>query len=178
MKTRTSSVLSVAMLTIIMVAAIATISSSDPPLPADVKFKPRHLDGVNMVSIRAEIRLYIWVVEEDGNLTEIPAMDRIDPDTVVLEGWATPTNTWLEYSDPHAPYPKLFVALFPGTSVKNTIISIIQHMGMEPDKPWNPIEVSLTVSGELYEEYGGDPWQGTGTVKVTFGDILPPLPPP
>jgi hypothetical protein len=126
-----------------------------------------------MGSVRAEIRIYIMVVEEDGNLTEIPAMDRIDPSTVVLEGWVTPTLTWLEYGDIHAVYPKRFVAMFPGSAVKSAIISIIYHMGVEPDQPWNPIEVPLTVSGELYEEYGGDQWQGTGTVKVTFGEVMP-----
>lgn len=178
MKARTSSILSLAVLVMMIVAVFAMIGSGDPPLPADVKFKPRHLDGVNMATVRAEIRLYIWVVEEDGNLTEIPAMDRIDPDTVVLGTWVTPTTTWLEYSDPHAPYPKRLVALFPGSAVKTLIISIIDHMGVTPDQPWLPIEVPLTVSGDLYEEYGGDHWQGTGTVKVTFSDILPPLPTP
>jgi len=162
-----------------IVAVFAMMGSGDSPLPADVKFKPRHLDGVNMATVRAEIRLYIWEPDPDsGNLTEIPAMDRIDPDTIVLGSWVAPTSTELEYAYPNAPYPKQLVAIFPGSAVKTVIISVIDHMGVTPDKPWNPIEVSLTVSGELYEEYGGDPWQGTGTVKVTFGDILPPLPPP
>jgi hypothetical protein len=173
MKTKTSAILSVAILAIMIVAGFTMLGSGDPPLPADVKFKPRHLDGVNMATIRTEIRIYIWVVEDDGNLTEIPAMDRIDPTTVVLEGWVTPTSTWLEYADPLAPYPKRFVALFPGSSVKTAIISVISHMGIIPDKPWNPIEVPLTVSGLLYAEYGSTPWQGTGTVKVTFSEIIP-----
>jgi hypothetical protein len=174
MKTRTASILSVATLTIMVVAAFTMLGSGDPPLPADVKFKPRHLDGVNMATVRAEIRLYDWVVEEPGeDPVEVPIMDQIDPSTVVLEGWVTPVSTSLEYADPNAPYPKLFVAMFPGSSVRSAIISIIYHMGIIPDKPWNPIEVSLTVSGLLYAEYGSTPWQGTGTVKVTFSEIIP-----
>lgn len=170
MKTRTSTILSVAILAIMVVTAFTLLGSGDPPLEADVKFKPRHLDGANMATVRAEIRVYDWVVEEDGNLTEIPVMDQIDPTTVVLEGWVTPTSTWLEYADPNAPYPKRFVAMFPGSSVRSAIISVIYHMGIIPDKPWNPVEVPLTVSGELYDD---TLWQGTGTVKVTFSEIIP-----
>lgn len=167
--------MSLALLVMLIVAAFA-VGSSDPPLPADVKFKPRHLEWENMATVRAEIRIYIWEEDPDsGNLTEVPICDRIDNETVVLEPFVTPTNTWVEYT---GPTPKRFVALFPGSGVKAVIKMIIDHMGIIPDQDWVPIEVTLTVSGDLKEEYGGTPWAGTGTVKVTIGDALPPGPSP
>jgi hypothetical protein len=167
--------LALALLVMMIVAAFA-IGSSNPPLPAEVKFKPRHLQWTNMGTVRAEIRIYILEPDPDsGNLTEIPIMDRIDNETVVLEPWVTPIDTCVEYT---GPTPKRFVALFPGSGVKAVIKMIIDHMGVIPDQDWVPIEVPLTVSGDLKEIYGGDHWEGTGTVMVTVGDVLPPGPSP
>ena len=169
MKSKKPALISLTLLAILLAGAVLVLSIGGDTLQAtQVKFIPKVMDINNMGIVTAEIKL------EDE--TGVHIEDQIDPDTVLLEGAMIPLTTRVELLPNGKPI--LFVAEFDGNTLRNYVISKIIHMGITRPHPWNPINVHLRVTGELCDEYGGTPWEGDGTVMISFGDVVPPPPPP
>jgi len=175
MKPRTQTLIYLGLLFLLVGTTVVVIlgGSKDKIVTDQVLIEPRPIDLHNSGVVTVHVKLSIKKGQE---LT--PINDQIDPDTVVLEGGLTPFNTWYTVPGPHT-QPE-FVAQFYEGPVANYIISKINHMGITRPHSWNPFKVPLTISGLLYEEYGGTPWEGTGEAKVYFvpSESPPPPPPP
>jgi hypothetical protein len=161
-----------AVLVIIVVATIAMVGFGGQGtwMETSVKFKPKFLDGANMATIKAEINVHI-LSGNPNKPTITPINDQIDPATIALEGWMSPVPGTGELILTPGGSPKRYDCQFDGPSVKAAVITKLTHMGITKPNPWNPVSVTLTVSGQLYD---GTLWQGHYSVKMIFGDILPP----
>jgi hypothetical protein len=123
---------------------------------AQVLVEPKPLDLYNPDGVTFIIK----VVDENN----VSVTDQIDPASIVVEGWLTPYETY--YQKP----PPQFYAKFDGTWTVMAIWSVIDHLQITPDNPWNPVKVPLTISGALYD---GRTWEGIGYAKVYIG-MSPP----
>jgi hypothetical protein len=170
MKLRTKPLPYVALLVLLVAGTVVLMSSTgQEPLIADqLKFIPKDIDMENTAALNAEIKL----TDAENNTV----VEDIDASTVLLEGSVAPTSTWIEYRVNGK--PKLFAAMFDGNAVKGLLWYMIGHMGISMPKPWNPLIIHLTITGQLDD---GTPWEGTATVLVSnwaSGGAPPPPPPP
>ena len=173
MKARTKTLFSLTLLTLLVVGTVVLLSSTgqEPIIAEQTKFTPKHIDMQNTGILDVGVKLTVG--EEPDTVSVV---EEVDPSTVLLEGAVAPINTWIEYDK--VGKPKRFHAEFDGNAVKGLIWHLIGHMGLTMPKPWNPIPIQLTVTGQLYD---GTPWEGTGTVLIenwASGGPPPPPPPP
>ncbi len=172
MKPRKLTLISGALLALLVVGTFVLISSiGQEPLIADqVKFTPKHIDMQNTPYLDVGVKLTVGVEPDTESVVE-----EVDPSTVQLEGMIAPTSSWIEYDDKGK--PKRFHAEFAGAAVKGVIWHIIGHMGLTMPKPWNPLPIPLTITGQLYD---GTQWEGTANIVVLnwAGGDPPPPPPP
>jgi hypothetical protein len=121
------------------------------------EIEPKPLDIYNPDSVT-----FIIKVVDENNVT---VTDQIDLNSIVVEGWIQP-----ESGSYHKPPPE-FRAIFDGTFIVQAIWTKIDHMGITPPHPKNPVRVPLTISGALYD---GRTWVGTGEAKVYITGATPP----
>ena len=162
MKSAKLILISVTILALLLGASAFIIIGASTPLIADqVKITPKPFDLENPDGVTAQVKLLV-----EGE----PAVDQIDPDTVLLEGFIAPYETWTTTAPPN------FYAKFPGSAVASWVLVTISHMGITTPKPWVPIKIPLKITGLLYD---GTAWEGTGEIKVYIPeDPSPPPPPP
>jgi len=142
-------------------STFAMIGASTPIIADQVKIEPKPFDLENPDGVTVQVKLLV-----DGK----PVIDQIDPDTVLLEGFIAPYETWYTRAPPN------FYAQFPGGAVASWVMVMISHMGITTPNPWVPIKILLKITGLLYD---GTAWEGTGEIKVYIPeDPTPPPPPP
>lgn len=161
MKPAKLTLISLTLLTLTLGGALIIRFGSSTLIAEQVKIEPKPFDLENSDSLTVSVKL---------SVDDVPVVDQINASTVLLEGFMTPTATWLTNIS------KEFVAQFDGDTVRNWVISKITHMGITTPQPWVPIKIPLKITGKLYN---GTPWEGTGEVKVYIPDTSsPPNPPP
>jgi len=148
------------MLVLLIGVFLASPGASTNTLTADVPLiEPKPLDLDNPDTVKVHVKL----VDASGNTI----VDQINASTVLLEGSLTPDNTYMSKLSE-------FIAEFDGGSVRDLIWTKISHLGITAPKPWVPVKIPLTITGQLKNEYGGTAWAGTGDAKV----FIPENPPP
>ena len=167
MKPRKLTMLSVTLLTILLIGATATFLMPARAIETEqVKFEPKPFDLYNGGPVIAHIKL---------SIDDVPVVDQINPDTVMLENMLAPVSTWVtEPGNPPGAQPEL-LAEFNGEAVAQMLISKITHMAITTPKPWVPRKIWVRITGLLFN---GTPWEGTGYLKVYIHNPLPPPPPP
>ena len=92
-------------------------------------------------------------------------LNQIDTSTLLLEGMYAPsgTPTIMNSSPPRMSVP------FDGNDVIRAVLSKMGHMA-----PGYTYHISLTISGYLKAEYGGNLFSGDGAINL----VIPELPPP
>jgi len=162
MKSTKLTLISVTILALLLGASTFIIIGASTPIIAEqVKITPKPFDLENSDDVIVQVKL---------SIDDEPVVDQIDPDTVLLEGFIAPDNTWIIGAPPN------FYAQFDGHVVANWVMVKISHMGITTPKPWVPIKITLKITGLLYNE---TPWEGTGDIKVFIpGNPTPPPPPP
>jgi hypothetical protein len=155
MKTRTPTLISIAILATLVIGAIVFQSiAQTSALPINVVFDPKS---------------YEWNGTPPPWNAEIwrqKVQDTADYSTIRLEGIYAPIAT---------PYPALhgprLICPFNGEDVKAILYTRLPtHMGVLVPGTY---KVKLIVSGYLKPEFGGTPFEGDGTITVT---VLPPPP--
>jgi len=87
MKARKLTLISLTILTLLMGAtAFAIISATTPIIAEQVKITPKPFDMLNPDGVTVRVKL---------SLDDIPIVDQIDPETVFLEGFIAPYETWV-----------------------------------------------------------------------------------
>lgn len=164
MKPKKLTMLSLSLLAILLIGAAATFLMPVRALLAEqVKFEPKPFELDNPDTVIAYVKL---------SVDDVPIVDQIDPDTVLLEGSIAPFNTWVT-SEP----PPEFIAEFDGETVADMLISKASHMGLTTPWPWVPIKIWVMIAGYLLD--GTTPWEGTGYIKTYLHNpVVPPPPPP
>jgi hypothetical protein len=156
MKARIPALISIAILATLMIGAVVFQSiAQTSALTINVRFDPKSYewDGAPPTPWNAEI----WRQK---------VQDRADYSTIRLEGIYAPVAT--PYAALHGPR---LICPFSGDDVKAILFNKLpSHMGMLLPGTY---KVTLTVSGFLKPEFGGDPFEGDGTIVVT---VLPPPP--
>lgn len=161
MKSTKLILISVAILALLLgVSTFAMIGASTPIIAEQIKITPKPFDLENPDGVTVQVKL---------SIDDEPVADQIDPDTVLLEGFIAPYETWMEEVPPN------FYAKFDGSAVASWVMVKISHMGITTPKPWVPIKIPLKITGLLYDE---TPWEGTGEIKVYIPENPTPPPPP
>jgi len=161
MKARKLTIFSITIIALLLCATtFAIINATSPLIAEQVKITPKPFDLENPDGVTVQVKL---------SLDDLPVVDQIDPDTVLLEGFIAPTSTWITGPPPN------FFALFDGSIVAGWVMVKVAHMGLTTPRPWVPIKIPLRITGLLYDE---TPWEGTGEIKVYLPDCPPPPPPP
>jgi len=167
MKARTQTLIYLSLLFLLFGTTVAIILGVKPPsiiIADQVWIEPRPIAYPNTDTVTVTVKISTKI---KGQM--VPIVDQIDPATVRLEGWLAPVgDPWYTMNPPE------FVAQFDGYYVGLIIQNKIGHMGLTRPHAWNPARVPLDISGKLYEEDGGTPWEGTGYARVYN---LPPPPP-
>jgi len=152
MKPKTLTLISIALLTTLMLGAVAVnVFSAPPELKLKAKWKPATYTMDNNPPDPWNAEIYF---APPRTLTDI------DPSTLLLEGL---------YSPESPPYPHAFkdrlVVPFDGYDVLSALLPKLPHL--QP----GTFEIFLEITGRLYD---GRSFRGTGSITVTVPEPPPP----
>ena len=157
MKTTKLTVITMTILASLLIGAIAfNVLAPAKELKLKVKWRPVLYILGNPVPDPWNAEIFFAPVR---NLNEI------DTSTLLLDGMYLPsgTPTILATSPPRMSVP------FDGNDVIRAVLSKMGHMA-----PGYTYHITLTISGYLKPEYGGNPFSGDGAINLYIPDVSPP----
>ena len=156
MKPKTLTLISITILASLLIGAFAFNAFGAKDLKLKVKWRPVAYTLGNPVPDP-------W----DAEIFFAPLLDlnEIDTSTILLEGLYSPsgTPTILETSPPRMSVP------FNGNDVIRAVLGKLDHM-----EPGYTYHISLTITGNLKPEYGGNRFSGDGAINLVVPDVSPP----
>ena len=153
MKTRTITLISIAILATLMLGAYAFNAFSAKDLKLKVKWRPVYYLLGDPVPPTWNAEIFFAPLRD---------LNEIDPSTILLEGMYSPSGPAiiLRGSPPRMAVP------FDGNDVIRAVLSKAGHMA-----PGYTYHISLTITGNLY---GGTPFSGDGAINLEVPGNSPP----
>lgn len=156
MKPKTLTLISLAILASLLIGAFAFDAFGAKELKLKVKWRPVAYTLGDPVPDPWDAEIFFAPLRD---------LSEIDTSTILLEGMYSPsgTPTILGSSPPRMSVP------FNGNDVIRAVLSKADHM-----EPGYTYHISLTITGNLKPEYGGNPFSGDGAINLVVPDVSPP----
>jgi hypothetical protein len=156
MKPKTLTLISLAILASLLIGAFAFDAFGAKELKLKVKWRPVAYTLGDPVPDPWDAEIFFAPLRD---------LSEIDTSTILLEGLYSPsgTSTILGSSPPRMSVP------FNGNDVIRAVLSKADHM-----EPGYTYHISLTITGNLKPEYGGNPFSGDGAINLVVPDVSPP----